>query len=71
MKKLTRRTKRMIAIILVYMIVVINVVTAYADEPTVTTYSAVENEDGEIVVETMSQEKYEEATNEKESSDEE
>lgn len=51
MKKVTRRTKRMIAIIVVYMIVVINVITAYASGGT-TYYFVAVNESGEVEVKT-------------------
>lgn len=49
MKKVTRRTKRMIAIIIVYMIVVINVIAAYASNDT-TYYFVGVDENGEAVV---------------------
>ncbi len=55
MKRVTRHTKRIIAIIVVYMIVVINVITAYASNDT-TYYFVAVNEEGEVEVKTYTPE---------------
>ncbi len=54
MQRISKRTKRMIAFIMVYMIIVVNVIVAYASVPegeSVTSYEEIVDQDGEVRIE--------------------